>query len=115
MKRETHKNKIHIGAIIKRKADDKGISATKLAEMIHRHDSTVHRLYEREWISTEQLWKISMALEYDFFSEVYGESLPENVRKTNTNTITIVISSQKISIEKKDGISKITEYIKIPD
>ena len=116
MKKENPINNIHIGAIIKAKAAEKGISETQLAKMIHCHISNVHYLYKKQSINTEQLWKIAMALEYDFFTEIYGDSLPDNVvTKNNSYTTTIVLTHEKVSVEQKNGITKITEYRKMPE
>jgi len=116
MKKEKEINNIHIGSIIKAKAAEKRVSETQLAKIIHCHISTVHYLYKKKSINTEQLWKISMALEYDFFTEVYGESLPDDITdKANSHTTTIVFSSEKVSIERKHGITKIIEYRKTPE
>ena len=116
MQKEKTINTIHIGSIIKTKATERGISETQLAKMINCHISTVHYIYKKKSINTEQLWQISMALEYNFFTEIYGESLPEHVaNKVNSNTTTIVVSGEKISIEQKSGITKITEYRKISE
>jgi len=113
MKKETAIHNIHIGSIIKAKATEKGISETKLANMINCHISNVHYIYKKKSINTEQLWQISMALEYDFFTEIYGKSMPEHVtNKANSNTTIIVISSEKVSVEQKNGVTKITEYLK---
>ena len=116
MKKEKKTPDIHIGSIIKAKAVERGISETQLAKIIHRHYSAIHYIYKKGSINTEQLWQISVALEYDFFTEIYGESLPDHVtNKTNFKTTTIVVSSEKVSIEQNNGIVKITEYRKISE
>jgi hypothetical protein len=116
MKKENPINNIHIGSIIRAKAAERGISETQLVKMINCHISTVHYIYERKRINTEQLWQISEALGYNFFTEIYGNSLPDHItNKANSDTTTIVISSDKISIERNNGMTKITEYRKIPE
>jgi len=113
MKKENPINNIHIGSIIKAKAVERGISETELSKRIHCHNSNIHYLYKKKSINTEQLWKISMALEFDFFTEIYGESLPNSIaNKLNSNTTTIVVSSEKVSIERNNGMIKVTEYRK---
>jgi DNA-binding Xre family transcriptional regulator len=114
MKKEKAINNIYIGSIIRAIAAERKISETQLTKMIHCHISTVHYLYKKKSINTEQLWQISVALEYDFFTEIYGESLPELItKKKNSDLTTIIISSDKISIERKKGITFISEYQKI--
>ncbi|MCL2289310.1 MAG: helix-turn-helix domain-containing protein [Bacteroidetes bacterium] len=116
MKKENTPHNIHIGSIIKAKISERGISDTQLAKMIYCHHSTIHHIYKRRSINTEQLWQISLALEYDFFTKIYGFSLPEAIaHRHDSDTTTIVISAEKISIEQNNGIAKITEYKKHPE
>jgi hypothetical protein len=113
MKKEKPIYNIYIGSLIKAKATEKGISETQLAKLINCHISNIHYLYQRKCINTDQLWLIAEALEYDFFTEIYGKSLPERItNKQESYTTTIVVSSEKVTIERKSGISQITEYIK---
>jgi hypothetical protein len=116
MKKEKNILDIHIGTIIKAKAAEREISEVELAKMIHCHHSNVHYIYGRKSINTDQLWLISEALEYDFFTEIYGKNLSEKVkRKQDTGTITIVITTDKVSIEQNNGIIKQSEYNKSAD
>jgi plasmid maintenance system antidote protein VapI len=71
MKKDNSIFNIHIGSIIKEKAAEKGFSEKRLAELIDCHPSNISHLFNRESINTEQLMKISIALEYNFFKEVY--------------------------------------------
>jgi transcriptional regulator with XRE-family HTH domain len=111
MKKENAPHNIHIGSIIKAKAAERGITETQLAKIIHCHSSTIHYIYKKRSINTEQLWKIAIALKYDFFTEIYGYSLPETATdKPNSDTITILISTDQVVFERKNGVAKITEY-----
>jgi plasmid maintenance system antidote protein VapI len=114
MKKEKPITHIHIGAIIKAKAAEKCISETQLAQLINCHISTIHYLYKKKCINTDLLSQISEALNYNFFTEVYGNYLFKTETNTlNNNVITIVITSEKIIVEQKNGDPKITEYLKI--
>ena len=111
MKKEKTTPNIHIGSIVKSKAAERGISETELAMMINCHTSTAHYIYENENINTERLWQISLALNYDFFTEIYGASLAPMIKNSRDNfTINILLSSDKVTVEKKNGITQITEY-----
>jgi len=113
MKKEKPIHNIHIGSFIRAKAAERGISETQLAHLINRSVSTINYTFKNESINTIQLWELSMALEYDFFTEIYGKSLPEHItNKAHLNTTIITISSEKVSVEQKNGITKITEYKK---
>ena len=77
---------------------------------------THHYIYEKENINTERLWQISIALNYDFFTEIYGVSLAPIIKNPlNNTTVNIMVSSDKITVEKKNGITQITEYRKYSD
>jgi len=82
------KEKIHIGAIIKSIAEKKNMKEVQLAKLINRHYSDIPKIFKRESISTDLLLSISVALQYDFFTEVYGEYLNntlQNSAKKNNN------------------------------
>jgi hypothetical protein len=113
MKKEKPIANIHIGTIIKAKAAERGISKTQLSKIINCHVSNIYYLYENKSINTDLLWQLAEALNYNFFTEVYGNCLSKTETNTfNNNVITIVISSEKITVEQKNGEPKITEYLK---
>jgi len=113
MKKENTPLNIHIGSIIRAKAAERGISETELATMINCHSSTAHYIYKNESINTERLWQISIALNYNFFTEIYGVSIAPMIKNSQDNeTVNIMVSPDKVIIEKKNGITQITEYRK---
>lgn len=113
MKKENTTPTIHIGSIIRAKAAERGISETKLAQLILRDHSTVSDIFRRKNIHSEQLLQISIALEYDFFKE-YSKILNFTVQKEqNIGVVTIVISDEKITIKQENGITEIVDYQKI--
>jgi len=116
MKETTTNSKIHIGSVIKTKAIERRISATQLGKMINCDSSNIHYIFERESINTDQLWRISNALGFDFFTETYGKSLPDEIRsKSNSETITTIIRSDSVYIERDNGKKIISEYRKITE
>jgi plasmid maintenance system antidote protein VapI len=62
-------NNVHIGSIIKRKVNEKGISVSKFAEKLNCTRATVYGIFEQEHINTHRLVQISEILNYNFFSE----------------------------------------------
>jgi len=62
---------IHIGSVIKQKVKESSMSIKEFAERISCERSTVYDIYERKSIDTELLIRISEALNFDFFSEIY--------------------------------------------
>jgi len=84
--------------------------------MIHCHFSTIHDIYKRKSINTDQLWKISEALQYNFFTEIYGNGLKQVLKNNDDyDVITIVLSADKISLERDNGTMQKTEYRKISE
>ncbi len=64
-------NSIHLGSLIRRRMEEKGMSATSLAEMIYCSRTNIYSIFEREDIGILQLIRISKALDYDFLAHVY--------------------------------------------
>ena len=105
---------IHIGSVIKAKAAERGVTEVQLSKMILCDNSTIYDIYNRKSINSEQLWKISVALDFDFFTAIYVDSLPETVKKRQiSGKTTIVFYEDTITIEQNNGIIKKTEYGKI--
>jgi hypothetical protein len=52
--------------------DAEGRSAAWLAERLNCSRSNIYKIYESRTINTNMLFRISLALEYDFF-EAYSE------------------------------------------
>ncbi len=63
---------IHIGKLIRQVLDKQGRTITWLAKEIGCSRENLYKIFKREWIHTDMLQKISLALGYDFF-KVYTE------------------------------------------
>jgi len=101
---------INIGLFIEAIATRRGISNAQLAKMIHRDPSTVCDIYNRKNINTEQLWQISKALEYNFFTEVYGNNFDsEHHNGKDLDSITIFVPSDRITVKQRGRMITITE------
>ena len=110
---KVEENKIHIGRIIKEIANKKGILDSKLSYILGCHPSNLINIYKRESIKTDLLWKISMALEYDFFTDIYGASLNLLLKnKMDYGTMNITVSGEKVSVEYNKGNIRTIEYRK---
>ena len=114
MNKKKTTNHIHIGSIIKAMVKQQRISDVEFASMVHCHPSNLINMYKRHSINTELLWKISIALEYNFFTEIYGDELNQLLKnKPDYGTMNILISADKISVEHKKGTTRIVEYRKV--
>jgi hypothetical protein len=59
---------IHIGQLIKEQVKRKRIRVSQLSEKLNVSEPNVYKIYLRISIDTELLEKISIALDYNFFS-----------------------------------------------
>ncbi len=69
--------KIHIGELIKKQVKMKGLRVSWLADQLHCHRNNIYKIYEKQWIDTETLLKLSLLLNFNFFHlySNYFESL----------------------------------------
>lgn len=58
---------IHIGKLIKQTVKNKGVKVAWLAQQMHCHRNNIYKMYEKSWIDTETLMKISLLLDFNFF------------------------------------------------
>jgi hypothetical protein len=58
---------IHIGKLIQKKMDEDGRKVCWLAGKINCDESTVYRIYQQRYIHIEQLNRICLCLDFDFF------------------------------------------------
>ena len=59
----------HIGRTIKSYVDSHGIRIGCLSKKLLCHRNTIYNLFERDWIDTQTLMRISILLKHDFFAE----------------------------------------------
>jgi predicted transcriptional regulator len=90
-------NDFHIGNLIKEKVEEKKISVTEFAKMIHCERTNVYHIFANDNIDLKRLIKIQEALEYNFLSDIFSEIFPKN----------------KITIELK--ITDIQDFYKYKD
>ena len=63
-----HNTDLYIGKLIQETLQEKGISASWLAKKIHCHKTNMYKIFQKKYIDTELLERISIALDTDFFS-----------------------------------------------
>ena len=73
---------IYIGKLIQQKVEERHLTYSEFARMIHCSRTTLYSLFNSKSIDTERLLHISRILGYDFISEVYLKHSQE----TNTHT-----------------------------
>ena len=67
--------KIHIGKRIKQLMEYRGMTAIVLANKINKSRENVYDIYNRESIDLSLLEKIGLALDYNFFEDLYNASI----------------------------------------
>lgn len=60
---------MHIGKLIKAYVDSHGIRIGWLAKQLLCHRNTIYNLFERDWIDTQTLMRLSLLLKHDFFAD----------------------------------------------
>ena len=79
------KEEYHIGHRIKEYIDSHGIKLQWLSRQLHCHRNTLYNLFERNWIDSDLLMKLSLLLEHDFFAEFSEEYKRKWESKTSQN------------------------------
>ncbi|MBQ5958437.1 MAG: helix-turn-helix transcriptional regulator [Bacteroidales bacterium] len=64
---------MHIGQHIKEVMRQQDITATQLAKDIYCTRPHIHKIFRKENIDIDLLWRISKALDYDFFQDLSRE------------------------------------------
>jgi hypothetical protein len=68
--------KIHIGELIRSKLEEEGRSAAWLTKRIPCSRGNIYKIFEMQDIHPKQLYSISVAMKFDFFS-CYSEMVCE--------------------------------------
>jgi len=103
-------NNIHIGSIIKQKLEESSMSMKEFAGRIKCERTTVYNIFERKSIDSELLLRISQALNFDFYNEVYLNNEKNNFSKK----ILIAIEIDEKNIDKldlPDNFTKLRETV----
>ncbi len=62
---------IYIGKLIQQKVEERHLTYSEFARMIHCARTSLYSIFNSKSIDTERLLQISKVLDYDFISEVY--------------------------------------------
>lgn len=112
-------DKIHMGELVKRKAEELNLGASYLAERLNYHRQNVYDLYRRKNIDGPILVKISKALGYDFFQHYRRHIDPEleNVQEAEEayNRMPIEERIQRIVVDIERGRVTRIQHISDPE
>ncbi|MBK9452245.1 MAG: hypothetical protein IPN95_23050 [Bacteroidetes bacterium] len=73
-------SQVHIGELIKSRAKAMRLGPTELGARIETSKQNIYGIFKRQSIDTELLTRISLALDYDFFTHL-SQALGENREK----------------------------------
>ncbi len=65
---------LHIGHVIKNELKNQGRTITWLSKQLGYTRQNLYKIFERKWIYTDLLYKISQIMHYDFFQH-YSKKL----------------------------------------
>jgi len=65
---------LHVGCLIKEELQRQGRSITWLANSLGYSRQNMYKIFDRKWIYTDLLYKISQIMDYDFF-KCFSDSL----------------------------------------
>lgn len=69
MKNKATPDDFHLGKLIKQELARQGRTATWLAKQVNCTPENLYKVFNQQWITMPLLFKISKALDYDFFKE----------------------------------------------
>lgn len=62
-----HTDTLHIGQCVKAELSQQGRTITWLAGEVHCTRENLYKIFRKPWMNTDMLFKISRALDHDFF------------------------------------------------
>ena len=95
-------HRMHIGHLIKKVFDEKGMSVTEFARRINCARPNVYSIFERYDIGVEQLIDISEALDHNFLDDVQLKSGMDS--RLQTRHLHVNLNLDAFSAEKAERI-----------
>lgn len=96
-------SKLHVGHMVKSVFEKSGLSVTEFARRIHCTRPNIYAIFERNDIGVEQLIRISVALNHNFFDDIIDLS----GMKPNMQSKQIVVNMKNIDTKKIERIVEI--------
>lgn len=79
-------NELHIGNCIKQYLETHGQSASWLALQMHCTRNNIYKIFNRKYITTDQLMQISRILQHDFFA-YFSKLAADMIEKEKTGDV----------------------------
>ena len=103
--------RLHIGHLIKSVFDESGMTVAEFARRIHCARPNVYSIFERYDIGVEQLVRISVALNHNFFDEIILYCRLES--SVLPRQLNLSINLDYLSQEEKEHLMKFLNLLSI--
>lgn len=77
---------IHIGKVIEKVLRDQGKTVTWFARSLYCDRTNVYKIFQRESVNSEMLYRISKILSHDFF-KYYSKELEEDTEEIQSEDL----------------------------
>ena len=100
----------HIGAMVKQRAKELRIGPTELGAKINTSKQNVYGIYKRKSLDSRLLWKLCVALQFDFF-RTYSQSLELNDGPAPTDDCAKCISEKSLLEKEKEALVRENAFL----
>lgn len=86
------KESLHIGELVKTHLQENGIRTSWVAKQLNYHRNNLYKMFQKEWIDTNILMKLSILVNHDFFADIsryyqktYGQRKSKSHKETTND------------------------------
>jgi hypothetical protein len=104
MKENDHFKDLHIGAIVKALAHQKGLSSKEIAKVLRRYNTNADKIYKLHDMDIEDVVHLSWLLQYNILEYLTHKYLPHlynrrQPNETDSYRIKIDLKTQRVTID----------------
>ncbi|MGB8190712.1 MAG: hypothetical protein WCF67_02280 [Chitinophagaceae bacterium] len=103
---------VHIGKLIRAKFDETPLTYEKFGQLILTTKQNVTNIFRKEDINTTRLWRICVALKYNFFDEFSAEEPLRSMRNAEVMELQAQINRLNERIEQQEKMINNLEHVK---
>lgn len=109
----TPKTELHIGKIIRQHLEEKGMTKSEFSRRIETSPQNIYGIFRRKSIDTDLLRKISIVLEFDFFTYYSGSVLSRTTNiPADLRTMQEVVSENENLIKDVQRLTNENTYLR---
>lgn len=102
---------IHIGQAIRQKVKELRLKQEEFGKMINTTKQNVTNIFGNSDINTDRLFKVSVALKYDFFRLFSNEEPLKGMSNSEVEALQTEVKSLQQSVQQKDDKIKVLEEL----